>query len=71
VQWAGLVTLRAKWAIFGKDKGLLLKKESTISEQVHGNSYDVLVDAMSRALERLSRQIASAKSSFGQQNSSK
>jgi len=67
----GSVTLRAQWAIFGKDKGLLFKKESTISEQVNGNSYDALVDAMSKALERLSREISSAISSSGQQTSTK
>ncbi len=67
----GTVTLRAQWAILGKDKGLLFKKESTISEQVKGNSYDALVDAMSMALERLSREIANAISSLGQQTASK
>ncbi|MGO9377289.1 MAG: membrane integrity-associated transporter subunit PqiC [Dissulfurispiraceae bacterium] len=67
----GSVTLRAQWAIFGKDKVLLFKKESTISEQANDNSYDALVDAMSKTLERLSREISSAISSSGQQTLAK
>jgi hypothetical protein len=52
------VLLRAQWAVLGKGKRLLLKKESRISEQMNGSSYDALVAAMSSALERLSRDIA-------------
>ncbi len=52
------VQLKAQWGVFAKDRSLLLKKESRISEQMHGNSYGALVAAMSSALERLSRDIA-------------
>lgn len=54
----GSVILRAQWGIFGKDKGVLFYKEASIVEQVNGNSYDALVDAMSKTLERLSLDIA-------------
>ena len=51
------VLLKAQWRVFAKDRSLLLKKESRISEQMNGSSYDALVAAMSSALERLSRDI--------------
>ncbi len=56
--FGGEVSLRAQWAIFGKDKRLLLKKQTDISEQVNGKSYEALVEAMSKAVERLSREIS-------------
>ncbi len=52
------VFLKAHWVVFGQDKGLLLKRESTISERMQGNSYGELVETMSKALERLSRDIS-------------
>jgi uncharacterized lipoprotein YmbA len=55
---AGPVTLKAKWAVFGKDKNLLLRKESVVVEQVKGNGYDAYVNAMSRAVEKLGKEIA-------------
>ncbi len=54
----GAVTLKAQWGIIGKDRSVLLRKESIIVEQVNGNGYDAYVSAMSRAIERLSREIA-------------
>ncbi len=54
----GAVTLKAQWGIFSPQNGLLLKKESQISEEVKGNGYDAYVNAMSRAIERLSKEIA-------------
>ena len=51
------VLLKAQWGVFAEDGSLLLKKESRISEQMNGSSYDALVAAMSSALERLSRDI--------------
>lgn len=54
----GEVSLHAQWALFGKEKQLPLMKQLNISEPVKGSSYEALVDAMSRALERLSREIA-------------
>jgi uncharacterized lipoprotein YmbA len=52
------VLLKTQWGIFSREKGLLLKRETSISEQVNGATYDAMVEAMSRALERLSRDIA-------------
>ncbi len=54
----GLVSLKVHWGIFSPEKGLLLKRESQISEEVKGKGYDAIVDAMSRAIGRLSREIA-------------
>jgi uncharacterized lipoprotein YmbA len=52
------VLLKAQWAVFAKDKHLLLKKEAEIREEMNGSSYESLVVAMSSALERLSQEIA-------------
>lgn len=52
------VLLKAQWAVFAKDKRLLLKKEAEIREEMNGSSYEALVAAMSSALERLSRDIS-------------
>ncbi len=54
----GSVSLRAHWSLYDKDKGLLLKKESAINEHANDGSYGALVDAMSIALEKMSREIA-------------
>lgn len=66
----GKVILRAQWGIFGNNKGLMLK-ESSIDEPVAGKDYKVLVQAMSVALEKLSREIAVAITSLGEQTSLK
>ncbi len=50
--------LKVQWGVLSKDRSLLLQKESLISEQMNGSSYDALVAAMSSALERLSRDIS-------------
>ncbi len=52
------VLLKAQWAVFAKDKRLLLKKEAEIREEMNGNSYESLVAAMSSALEKLGRVIS-------------
>lgn len=67
----GAVTLHVQWAVLSKDKGLLYKKDANISEQVSGNGYGELVDAMSRAIERLSGDIAKDILSLGQPAQSK
>jgi uncharacterized lipoprotein YmbA len=54
----GSVSLRAQWGLYAKDKGLLLKRESSINEHAQGSSYGALVEAMSVSLERMSRDIA-------------
>ncbi len=51
------VLLKAQWAIVAQDKKLLLNRESLIREQMNSGSYDALIAAMSRALERLSTDI--------------
>jgi len=52
------VLLKAHWEVYAHDGSLLIKKESSISEQMNSGSYDALVAAMSGALERLSRDIS-------------
>ena len=52
------VLLQAQWGVFAKDRSLLLTKESRISKEIKGSSYDALVAAMSSALERLGRDIS-------------
>jgi uncharacterized protein len=61
------VLLKAQWAVFAGNGSLLLKRESMIREQINGRSYDALVAAMSRAIERLSRDIADGMNSVSQQ----
>jgi hypothetical protein len=51
------VVLKARWVVFGHRSGVLLRRESLTIEPVNGNRYDALAAAMSRALERLSRDI--------------
>jgi uncharacterized lipoprotein YmbA len=50
--------LKAQWGVFAQDRKLLLQRESRISEQMNGSSYNALADAMSSALEKLSRDIS-------------
>ena len=54
----GMVSLKARWELFGKERSLLLITESNITEQINGSGYDALVGAMSRALEKLAGEIA-------------
>lgn len=54
----GTVELKAQWGLFSKDKRFILKRQSDITEPVNGAGYDALVGAMSKALDRLSRDIA-------------
>lgn len=61
------VLLKAQWEVFSQNRSLLLKRESLIREQINGGSYDALVAAMSRALERLSQDIAGGIRSVSQQ----
>jgi hypothetical protein len=51
------VALQAQWIVFGDRPGVLLRRESLAKELVDGHRYDALVAAMSRALQRLSRDI--------------
>lgn len=52
------VLLKAQWAVFARNRNMLLKRESLIREQINGGSYDALVGAMSGALEKLSGDIS-------------
>ncbi len=54
------VLLKVQWAVFHKEKGMLLRRESTIKEETSGKTYGAFVSAMSKALEGLSREIAQA-----------
>lgn len=55
------VQLVARWSIFhGRDKKLLVTNRSNIYEPVADQSYASFVAAQSKALERLSREIAQA-----------
>jgi uncharacterized lipoprotein YmbA len=57
----GDVSLIARWAIFeGKERKLVLARKSAIIEPSGGKSYEAMVAADSRALEKLSREIAEA-----------
>ena len=52
------VLLKAQWAVFAKNRSMLLKRETLIRERINGGSYDALVGAMSGALEKLSSDIS-------------
>ncbi len=55
----GDVSLIARWAIFeGKEKKLVSVRKSTIIEPSGAKSYEAMVAADSKALEKLSREIA-------------
>ena len=55
----GDVSLIARWAILeGKDKKIVFARKSTIIEPSGGKGYEAMVAADSRALEKLSREIA-------------
>ena len=55
------VRLVARWSvIFGKEKEVMAVRRSSIDEMINGNNYDALVAAQSRALAKLSCEIAAA-----------
>jgi uncharacterized lipoprotein YmbA len=57
----GDVSLIARWAIFeGKERKLVFTRKSTIIESSGARGYEAMVAADSRALEKLSREIAEA-----------
>lgn len=60
--------LEVQWSIVGKKgRKVLLLKRSTIAEPTGGASYEALVAAQSRALGKLSREMALALSSLTQE----
>ncbi|MCL5022469.1 MAG: PqiC family protein [Nitrospirae bacterium] len=56
----GSVLLKAQWSVFHREKGLLMSKESTVNQEVHGTTYEAFVIALSNALAGLSRDIQEA-----------
>lgn len=55
------VVLDATWALYmkgDKNEEFLQAKESTITEEVKGKSYDALVTAMGKAVERLGKEMS-------------
>jgi len=55
------VVLQTQWAIFGKDPAkTLVSRGSVVTEKVDKNGYEGLVQAQSRAIAGLSREIARA-----------
>ena len=57
----GRAELVARWGIIrDEDRELVFTKKSSISEAVGGGSYEAFVSAQSRAVEALSREIATA-----------
>lgn len=55
------VVLAARWSVFREEDGkILAARESNVKGPVEGQGYDALVNAMSRALATLSREIAAA-----------
>jgi uncharacterized lipoprotein YmbA len=57
----GSAVLAARWSVTREEDGMVLAaRESNIKEPVEGQEYDALVNAMSRALATLSREIAAA-----------
>jgi uncharacterized protein len=68
----GEVSLDAVWVILeGPDKKEGLSQRSRIAEPVNGSNYQALVAAQSRAVERLSREIAMAIQSLPAPSSAK
>jgi uncharacterized lipoprotein YmbA len=54
----GDVELKAQWSLVEKDSQQMLVRESGIRELIGGNGYGARVSAMSRAIGKLSREIA-------------
>lgn len=51
------VSMKAHWTIFRKDRDAVVM-QAAVTERINGNDYPALVEAMSRAVESLSRNIA-------------
>lgn len=57
----GLVTLVARWALFGQDgQELIVTQRSVFQQPAPADNYDAIVAAMSTTLARLSAEIAAA-----------
>jgi uncharacterized lipoprotein YmbA len=60
----GTVVLDADWSVYGMDKEIPLIRKSSISGTVNGKEFADMVAAMSKAIEDLSREIATAVTSL-------
>lgn len=59
------VVLKSQWAIIGnKEQERLVARTSTVAEQIAGPGYEEVVAAMSRAVAKLSREIAGSVSTL-------
>ncbi|MFA5353577.1 MAG: PqiC family protein [Thermodesulfovibrionales bacterium] len=59
VMQGGRNILNAQWSILGRDrKKILLTRSSAFEEQAEGESYPAKIAAMSRALEKLSKEMS-------------
>ncbi len=67
----GTVFLEAEWTVSGGEKGNPVSRRSSISGKVNGSGFPDLVAAMSKAVEDLSREIASGVTSLGQKTQGK
>jgi uncharacterized lipoprotein YmbA len=68
----GNVLLKAEWALIGKNGTRNIIRQERVTEPIHGHTYEEKVSSMSRALETLSRNIASeVKSAIQKQLSAK
>ena len=56
----GTVLLEADWSVYGMDKEVLLMRKSTVGGKVNGTEFADVIAAMSKTLEELCRDIASA-----------
>lgn len=54
----GPVLLNASWMFFGRERSLLASGDAAIAEPLNGEGYAATADAMSRALNSLSKRIA-------------
>lgn len=62
----GKVSLKAHWAVLDESDKVIVTRDSNITEQADGTDYTSVVGAQSRALAKLSREIAAAFKTIGQ-----
>jgi uncharacterized lipoprotein YmbA len=56
-----VVVLKAEWTVLAKDgHQVVMRGESNLDEPIQGRDYEATVAAMSRAVDRLGREISSA-----------
>ncbi len=65
----GTVFPEADWTVYGREKGVLLARKSSISGKVSGNEFTDLVAAMSKTVEDLCREISAGVTGLDQKAS--